>query len=120
MAGAALAAAIAPVVARAAAGITPGALRGYIDILSPDGRVEGWAQDVLHPELPVWLDILSDGRHIASMLSCQMRADLRTAGIGSGKHAFMVKMAACDPARIEIRRAVDGARLELTEAAQAA
>ncbi len=115
MAGAALAGAIAPAVARAAASTRPGTLRGYIDILSAGGRAEGWAQDMANPDLPVVLDVLRDGVRVAQLLACEMRPDLRDAGIGSGKHAFAATIPGSG--KIEIVRAADGAKLPLTEAA---
>lgn len=119
MAGAALAGALAPVMARAAAFASPGPLRGFIDILTPDGRIEGWAQDVSNPELPVWLEVSREGEIIARVLACEMRPDLRAAGLGSGRHAFKVTIPG-GAGTIEIRRAADGAVLALTEAAKAA
>ncbi len=66
---------------------TSSALRGFVDQAGPD-IVTGWAQLIDHPEAPVSLDILAGGRHVATVLANQYRADLRAAGLGSGCHAF--------------------------------
>ena len=78
--------------ARASALTKPGPLRGYVDILTSEGRIEGWAQDTANPELPVWLDVLHNGIVMAQLLACDSRADLRGAGIGSGRHAFRANL----------------------------
>jgi hypothetical protein len=117
-AGSALAAAIAPVVARASVLTRPGPLRGYVDILTSEGRIEGWAQDIANPELPVWLDVVRDDATIGRVLACEMRPDLRKAALGSGRHAFKIIIGDATGA-VEIRRSGDGTRLDLTQAAVA-
>ena len=108
--GAAFAAALAPVTARAAACVTPGSLRGLIDEVAPGGMVRGWAQDIAHPNLPVLLEVLVEGRIVHSLLACEYRPDLAQAGIGRGRHSFEFNL----PAEsrnlrkpLEIRRASD-------------
>ena len=49
--GAKLDAALRPIVARATAGVPVGRLEGWIDSVS-EWRIEGWALDHDHPELP--------------------------------------------------------------------
>jgi Ca2+-binding RTX toxin-like protein len=89
-------------------------LKGHIDRLAPD-LIEGWAQNPDHPEAPVCVDILVDDVLIARALANRYRADLERAGLGSGHHAFQVRLpdALSDHQRraITIRRSLDGARL---------
>jgi hypothetical protein len=86
--GAALEALLRPVVARAAGSITPGALDGYIDVVSAAGLVEGWAQDEDHPDLPVLLEILRDEEVLGTALACHYRADVALAGRRHGRYGF--------------------------------
>jgi len=105
---------------------TQGALRGYVDEPGPI-FCSGWAQDVENPETPVCLDILIDGTRVARVLANVYRADLRRAGLGSGCHGFRAMLPAGRSgqgrsgqgrsARVEIRRAKDGAELPWTAAA---
>lgn len=95
-----------------------GPLRGYVDRAGPD-TVAGWAQSETHPEIPVCLDILVDARRVMCVLANRYRADLRTAGFGSGKHGFEVQLSAGVSGRVEVRRSADHAYLALTEAAAA-
>jgi hypothetical protein len=99
-----------------------GALRGYIDSVAP-GRVAGWAQNIDHPEAPVCLDIYAAGKLIGQVLANRPRDDLRLAGLGSGRHGFEFTPPpglAFAPEGVAVRRALDGAALRLTEAAQTA
>ena len=41
-----------------------------------------------HPELPVLLEILLDGRVLSSILACGYRPDLAAAGLGRGRCGF--------------------------------
>jgi hypothetical protein len=109
-----LAAALAPVVERAAAGAVPGVLEGWIDT-ARDWEITGWARDLAYPELPVRLEILGGGRVIGTALACAFREDLRVAGKGSGRCAFSFtppwRLGAEALATLVIRRAADGAEL---------
>src|SRR6202008_908947 len=60
----------------------PGELRGYVDRITPH-VVEGWAQNVDHPEAPVCLDIFIGGKLIGQVLANRYRKDLAEAGLGS-------------------------------------
>lgn len=102
--GQALAAALRPVVERAARG-RPGRLRGRIDLIE-GRRVEGWAQDETWPELPQRLEFSAGGKVLGEALACHYRADLAAAGIGTG-HAHFVFTAPRDfpPAALHVRRA---------------
>jgi hypothetical protein len=114
--GPGLAAGLRPVVRRAAARAVPGPLRGYIDLVTA-GRIEGWAQDQQNPELPVLLQVLADSRVIGSVLACDYRADLATAGIGQGRCHFAFRMPAkYAGAAIRVRRAGDGAEIAMSDA----
>jgi hypothetical protein len=98
----------------------PGALRGYVDRIAAD-LIEGWAQNIEHPEAPVCLDIVVGGRLIGQLLANRYREDLERAGLGSGRHAFRFR----PPAEVsfaldavEVRRSLDGAIVERSVAAQ--
>jgi len=102
---------IAPAVERA------GPLRGFVDVAGP-ALVCGWAQNAEQPEVPVTLEILDGSQVVGCVLANRYRADLRQAGLGSGCHAFEVTLAGLT--RPSVRRVLDGAVLEFTEAARAA
>jgi hypothetical protein len=91
-------------------------LRGFVDRAGPE-VVSGWAQSETYTEIPVSLVVLVDGRRVASVLADRFRADLRAAGLGSGKHAFEVVLPTGVRGRVEVRRTLDQAPLALTEAA---
>jgi hypothetical protein len=104
----------------ARAGMAPvaeiaGPLRGFVDQAGP-GQITGWAQNLAAPETPVCLEILSHGVPIARILANRFRADLRAAGLGSGRHAFTYKPPANMSGPFEIRRGLDGATLPFTDA----
>ena len=108
-----LAAALAPVVARAGAGLVPGPLRGFIDVCGPD-HVEGWAQDEAHPELPVELHIIDGTVSLGTILACDYRADLANAGLGSGHCHFKFQLERPVRNFIRVIRAGDGAEIFVT------
>jgi hypothetical protein len=94
-----------------------GDLRGCLDRVTPQ-VVEGWAQNIDHPEAPVCLDIFAGGRLIGQVLANRYRQDLERTGIGSGRHAFRFR----PPAglvfahdAVEVRRSFDGAVLATSE-----
>jgi hypothetical protein len=111
--GAALEAALRPIVARAAHKVNPGPLNGFIDRVRGEWKLEGWAHDASHPELPVLLEILLEGRVIGMVLACDYRQDLLEAGFGQGRCSFMfispIKLRSAPLATLAVRRAVDGA-----------
>ena len=101
---------------RAADGPHIGPLRGYVDAVRLD-RIEGWAQNVDHPEAPVCLDIFAEGKLIGQALANGYRADLEHAGLGSGRHAFTFTPPAdmaFAPNAVKVRRSLDGAALLLS------
>jgi autotransporter passenger strand-loop-strand repeat protein len=116
-------AALRSAVARASVGLTPGTLIGSIDNVIAPWKVEGWAQDCAHPELPVLLEILLSDRVIGAVLACDYRADLQTAGLGQGRCAFYftspVKILPSLAPSVVVRRALDGASLAMSAACAA-
>jgi hypothetical protein len=116
--GARLDTALRPVVARAAEALKPGQLRGSIDLVEAPWTINGWAQDMLHPELPVLLEVLIDGKVVGTTLACDYRADLDKAKIGAGRCAFFltspVRLRPELLATVEIRRASDHAALRMS------
>ncbi len=99
---------------------TLGALRGYLDLISVNS-VEGWAQNVDHPEAPVCLDILVGGSLVGQVLANRYREDLERAGMGSGRHSFEFAPPAgmvLVPDAVEVRRSLDGASLMRSAHAQ--
>jgi hypothetical protein len=91
-----------------------GALRGYVDPRAGD-CCYGWAQDLAAPERPVSLDIVSGTRLVGRVLANLYRADVFAAGHGSGYHGFELRLPAGLSGEIEVRRTVDGARLEIAD-----
>ena len=90
-----------------------GELRGFIDRITPH-VIEGWAQNVDHPEAPVCLDIYAGGRLIGQVLANVYRYDLEQAGLGGGHHTFRFTPPAgimFAPDAVEVRRSLDGAVL---------
>ena len=114
--------ALRPVVAHASAGVTPGRLRGYIERIEASGLVEGWAQDMENPDLPVLLDIMLDDQPLGTVLACGYRGDLEQAGLGSGRCLFSFTgpdLSPADQQSIRVCRAADGAGIPLSDACAA-
>lgn len=110
--GPALETALMPVVARAAAGLMPGVLLGYVEGIAADGTITGWAIDHAHPRLPVMLEILYRGEVRRTALACQDRQDVAAAGHASARCGFVIEaVAGLAPAEVTLRRAVDGLEL---------
>ncbi len=109
--GAALERALRPVLASSSRGLTPGPLRGCID-LADGQRIEGWAQDINWPVLPQALEFHAGNRKLGVALACQYREDLAQAGIGAGRAAFsFIAPRGFNPAGLRVLRAGDGAEL---------
>jgi Hint domain len=117
--GSGLDAALRPVVARASRDMAPGPLRGYIDCVRGEWKVDGWAHDSEHPELPVLLEILLEGQVIGTVLACDFREDLLKAGFGQGRCSFTfispIKLRPVLLATLQVRRATDGALVPVSE-----
>jgi hypothetical protein len=118
-----LEAALRQIASRALAGVEPGALRGWIDHANA-GTLEGWAQDIDHPELPVPLEVVIEGRVAGTVLACGYRDDLEKAGLGRGRCQFSfalpVKISRKIRRTIRVRRAIDGAEIHMSEACKTA
>jgi Hint domain len=104
---------------RRASRVSAPTLRGNIDVMGA-GRIAGWAQNPDYPEMPVCLDILSDGQLIGQVLANRYRADLETAGLGSGRHGFEFippRELRLSANTVEVRRSLDGKLLPVPRAA---
>lgn len=113
--GPALDAALRPLVARAAALVTPGAMQGFVETVESNGFIKGWAQDIANPQLPVLLEISLNGETFGTVLACDYRDDLQRAGIGNGRAAFNFhapkRLSIAQRKKISVRRLCDGAGL---------
>ena len=115
--------ALRPLVSRAMMGLQLGALSGTIDLIPTPWKVEGWAHDAAHADLPVLLEVLLSDEPIGTVLACDYRSDLEQAGIGRGRCAF----AFSSPTRISpdamhtlrVRRALDGVEIKMSDACHA-
>jgi hypothetical protein len=110
--GPALEAVLRPIVARASAGVVPGRLEGYIDVLSAQ-HISGWARDTGNPLLPVQLEFFVGGASLGTVLACDPRGDLAEAGLGNCAFAvtFSAPLESGDVARLRVRRVEDGAEI---------
>jgi hypothetical protein len=112
-------AALRHVAGMAEAYVTPGRFEGWIERIS-DWRIEGWAIDHDHPELPVLLEVVLGNEVIGTALACEEREDLVKAGIGNGRRAFFFSPASrlrpADWRDVTMRRASDGAALQMAGA----
>jgi autotransporter passenger strand-loop-strand repeat protein len=110
-----LAAALAPIAARAAAGLPVGKLRGVFEKIEMDWKISGWAMDESYPDLPVLLEVVAEDQVIGTVLACDYRRDLQAAGLGRGHCAFTYnapeRLRPEQLASLQIRRAADGAPL---------
>jgi hypothetical protein len=94
-------------------------LHGVVDAVLGAWKIEGWAHDPDHPDLPVLLEVCLDDRVIGTVLACDAREDLAQAGIGRGRCAFFFN----SPERLKpellgtlrIRRVDDHAELPMTD-----
>lgn len=110
--GVALEIALAPVVERSAAKIEPGALLGYVEAITDDGTVTGWAIDQVNDHLPVMLEAIVAGNVVGRALACQDRQDVADAGYATSRCGFTLQMEAGAMAQdVTVRRVTDGAVL---------
>jgi hypothetical protein len=116
--GAALAVALKPIVERAGAGIAAGPLRGFIDRVDGLWKLDGWAQDSDHPQLPVLLEVLLADKVIGTVLACDFRQDLFDV-FGHGNSSFVfespVELRPELLHTLQVRRACDGAPVQINE-----
>src|SRR5262245_1634496 len=89
-------------------------LEGYVDRIE-DGWAMGWAWNPKTPADPIEIDLLVDGRSVATWKADLYRPDLETAGKGNGRHAFEVRLPpeAMDGASHEIRVRCAGSNADL-------
>lgn len=64
------------------------ALQGHLETIQEDGLIGGWCWDSDDPSLKLRLDVLVDNESVGHTLADVFRADLESAGIGDGAHAF--------------------------------
>jgi hypothetical protein len=106
------------VVALASAGLKRGPLRGSIDRIAGLWKIEGWALDSDHPELPVLLEVLLEDRVIGTVLACDHRKDLLDSGLGHGRCSFVfsspTKIRPDMAGTLRVRRAADGAEIRMS------
>jgi autotransporter-associated beta strand protein len=98
---------------RAGPSVAPPALRGWLDEATHAG-IRGWAWDANDPDAKLTLEVFDSGVRIARVAADQFRGDLEDAGIGDGRHGFLLD-AALSPLThhlIEVRFADGGAALE--------
>ena len=78
--------------------------------------IAGWAALEQHPNIPVALEVVVDGAVFATVLANDYRKDLDCAGVGQGRHGFILHLSKPldRSARhvITVRRALDGVALE--------
>ena len=94
-----------------------GELRGMVDRVGAR-LIEGWAQNMGHPEAPVCLNIYAGDRLLGQVLANNYRSDLERAGGGSGRHSFVFTPPVglvFAPDAVEVRRSLDGAPLPRRE-----
>ena len=86
-------------------------LRGNLDIASL-AHIEGWVQDEEQPDRAINILITDNDALIGRVLANRYRADLESAGIGNGRHAFEFKLplglSPAEPHVIRLRDEVDG------------
>jgi hypothetical protein len=95
-----------------------GALRGFVDRITP-GVIEGWAQNVDHPEAPVCLDVYAGDVLLGRVLANRHRAGLADFTRSSGRHSFAFRPPAglaFAGEKVKVRRSLDGASLPLSGA----
>jgi hypothetical protein len=72
-------------------------MQGRIDLVRPEGIVEGWCWDEATPNERIKITVLVDGVEAGNGLASLYRDDLRQAKIGDGFHAFAVILSALTP-----------------------
>jgi hypothetical protein len=59
-----------------------------------DGRVHGWAYDPSKPGVRLLIRVVVDGELVGETVADQMRPTLAKAGVGDGRHGFLVELPA--------------------------
>ena len=92
----------------------PGNLRGFVDRVRGEWKVDGWARNIDHPLLSVLLEVFLEGKVIGTVLACDFRDDLFKA-IGNENTSFVfespVKIRPESLGSLRVRRDTDGALL---------
>lgn len=65
----------------------PSSLVGAFDV-ADRYHVAGWVRDQASPDRTVWLTVWVDGQPAGRIAANRFRADLRDAGLGTGRHGF--------------------------------
>ena len=96
------------------------ALRGFVDQVGPD-MVAGWVVLKDRPDQAVSVDVFADGRFLGTATANLYREDLKDAGIGNGRHGFMLRLSrtVIDPASVAVRCTIADATLPLSQAGMA-
>ena len=71
-------------------------LNGNVERADRHG-VQGWVRDDLEPGTPVSLLVSVDGNPVSRVLANVYRQDLEQAGIGNGRHGFLLKLEGLAP-----------------------
>src|SRR6266702_4712934 len=66
-------------------------LQGYVDEAS-SSRITGWVWNPQQPNSRIELELMDGNARLATVMADQFRSDLRQAGIGDGRHAFLVPL----------------------------
>jgi hypothetical protein len=101
-----------------------GRLYGVIDSIRPT-RIAGWAIDRGDAAADVEIDVLRDGRRIATVRADRMRRDLEANGLGTGRYGFACLLEPPLEPGFEftisaMARSLDGETAELKRAGSAA
>jgi hypothetical protein len=91
----------------------PGQLQGFIDTTGPK-TCAGWAMN-FNMEMPVYLDIYAGESRLGRVLANIFREDVRGVFGGTGNHGFEFHLPAEFSGEISVRRAADGACLQMAQ-----
>ena len=86
-------------------------LNGNIERVDRNG-VQGWVRDEAEPATPVSLSVMVDGAPVSRVLANTYRQDLEQAGLGTGRHGFLLKLEGLSPTQphtVRVTRETDGA-----------
>ena len=71
-------------------------LHGNIERADRNG-IQGWVRDETDPATPVSLLVAVDGQPVTRVLANVYRQDLEQAGLGNGRHGFLLKLDGLPP-----------------------
>jgi hypothetical protein len=99
-------------------------LYGAFDVIRPD-RIGGWVIDRTDARAAVEVDVVREGRVLATLRAERLRKDLERRGVGTGRYGFGCEIAPpLEPGfeftLVAVARAGDGARAELRPSRAAA